>query len=1182
MQSGPISRRRSRRALAWLAALAYLPLLLSHPGRLPADTKLGLTLDPARLMATSVHSWDTSQFAGWVPHQAISYLWPSGPFYWSLTSLGLPEWVVQRLWVGTVLFLGGAGIWWFVRRRGYSVGAAVVAALIYQLSPYILPYASRTSLMLLPWAGLGWLMGLADRAAEPGRDWRRPTALFGLVIATVGGINLTAIAMVAPAPLLLLVEAARRRDTSVRRAVLTAARLGGVSLLGSLWWMSMLAIQGRYGAKVLGYSETLEAVSATSTAPEVLRGSGYWLSYVHPAAGPNTTAAMRHMTSPWLIAVSFLLLGACLLALVLVRFAERALAALLVAAGLVLAVGVHPITDASPLMSGIADASRSTLALSMRSSTRAVPMLLLGLGLCAAALVDALAVHRVRWRALAAPVFVVLAVANQPALLTRQLVDPGLLHDQSPPSEWITAARWLDAGDAEQRVLQLPGVEFQVFSWGYTVDPPLAWLTDRPLITRDLLPLGSPAAMDLLYAFDDRFQNATVETDGVAPVLRFLGADTVWLARDTDSAYFGAVSPDEVGAVLDATPDLAIGGVNGDHVTLYHLDDPAPITRAATRTVILYGSGDGLVDAAAAGLLDGHEAVLYAADLTDDELAQWVEAGATVLLTDTNRDRAHQWRGSQDVWGFTETGGPGGDVLRFDAQDARFPVFAEERAADQTVATLDGGLVVKATSYGSPVRYLPARRPAMAVDGDPYTAWTVGVDGGPTVGEQLRLSAADGLLVVQPSGTARITRIGIDDADGHRSVELTTASSTADGQAVAATGEVTITIETVSEPGEVGFAEVLPEPHPETVRTPVLRAAPADGPFGVVLTRLADQEIALRRAFTTPDLPTPEWSVSVRFGGIMGAGSQATAGCSDGLVALDGVPVPLQITAQDAAALSAGGTATLHACGQVAPIGAGDHLLTDTAMGGLAVERVVLGSGLDTPGPAAIPSVTIARDGDTHTVTLGDCPDGCWLVFGEGYSEGWSATSADATVGRHVQISGGFNGWWITPDADGAATIALHWAGQRPIWIALAVSAVAILLLLVASFWRLPTVERRPRVATPVLIGLGGREPWRRTVPAAIVAVVAVAVAVSPHTAMWCLVPAALAVGLRRTRVLALIGALGVVATGLRIALLQWQQHYDPGFLWPITFEAWHTRAFAAALLVTIAAAVGRDRERAR
>ena len=38
--------------------------------------------------------------------------------------------------------------------------AAITAALVYQLSPYVLAYISRTSVMLLPWAGVGWITGV--------------------------------------------------------------------------------------------------------------------------------------------------------------------------------------------------------------------------------------------------------------------------------------------------------------------------------------------------------------------------------------------------------------------------------------------------------------------------------------------------------------------------------------------------------------------------------------------------------------------------------------------------------------------------------------------------------------------------------------------------------------------------------------------------------------------------------------------------------------------------------------------------------------------------------------------------------------------------------------------------------------------------------------------------------------
>ena len=53
---------RRRRPIRWhplvLAALAYLPALTAAPGRMPADSKLYLYLDPGRLMADAAGSFD--------------------------------------------------------------------------------------------------------------------------------------------------------------------------------------------------------------------------------------------------------------------------------------------------------------------------------------------------------------------------------------------------------------------------------------------------------------------------------------------------------------------------------------------------------------------------------------------------------------------------------------------------------------------------------------------------------------------------------------------------------------------------------------------------------------------------------------------------------------------------------------------------------------------------------------------------------------------------------------------------------------------------------------------------------------------------------------------------------------------------------------------------------------------
>ena len=111
----------------------------------------------------------------------------------------------------------------------------------------------------------------------------------------------------------------------------------------------------------------------------------------------------------------------------------------------------------------------------------------------------------------------------------------------------------LDASIADGRVLQLPGAEFGAYRWGYTVDQPLPGLTEQPVVTRDLLPLGSPAAMDLLYALDDRIQTGVLEPDALGPIARLLGVDTVWLTNDQAFDRFRTARPEVVrDLVLDA------------------------------------------------------------------------------------------------------------------------------------------------------------------------------------------------------------------------------------------------------------------------------------------------------------------------------------------------------------------------------------------------------------------------------------------------------------------------------------------------------------------------------------------------------------------------------------------------------------------------------------------------------
>lgn len=849
------------RTVALLTLLAYVPALTAAPGRMPSDSKLYLYLDPGRFLGDAASSFDGRQFAGWVPHQHIAYLWPSGPWFWVFEALGVPDWVAHRLWIGSLMLAAGLGVRWCARTLGLTPAAAATAAVVYQLSLYVLPYVSRTSVMLLPWAGLGWIVALTVRATRR-RTWGDPAAI-ALVVFTVGAVNATALAMIVPAPVLWLIHATWQRSIGWRDAFLVAARTAALTLAVSLWWIVMLLVQGRHGTDVLPYSESLADVSLTATSAEVWRGLGYWLFYVRDPYAATTTESLRYLSSSPAILVSYLVPIMCLVGLVFVRWTHRRFAALLVVSGIVLAVGVHPVGDRSPLMRVLAGDDDSGLALALRSSTRALPLMMLGLALAAGALVAAAAdvqLPRVTWRADAGTAVVIgaLAVANLPALWTGAFVDEALERDQTPPTAWAEASQALDASGNSGRVLQLPGQEFGAYRWGYTVDQPLPGLTDKPLVTRDLLPLGSAGAMDLLYALDDRVQEGTLEPESIGPVARLLGVDTIWATNDAAFDRFRTARPEIVsdlvasapgvgdarsfGEVFVNRPDLPVTdgravadprvGQPARPVELYDVDQPGAVVRAAATSVVVSGSGDGLVDLAAAGLLDEHTVVRYSASLEGGDLAAALAEGTGLVVTDSNRDQARHWRSSQDTRGYTEPGGPDADVLRPVASDERLPVFETATANTQTIALQRGPVAATATSYGEPFAYLPEHRPFMAIDGDSATSWIVGEHGDP-IGESLRLelatpAVADGasatLLQPVPEGDRRITSVMVSSTLSGGDTELSTValddrSTIAPGQPIALPGSTVafdITIDAVGggEPGTasavagVGFAEV--------------------------------------------------------------------------------------------------------------------------------------------------------------------------------------------------------------------------------------------------------------------------------------------------------------------------------------------------------------------------------------
>ncbi|MGH9213920.1 MAG: alpha-(1-_3)-arabinofuranosyltransferase domain-containing protein [Acidimicrobiales bacterium] len=897
----PLPRLTSRTTKAMvrlhvgLAAVAYIPLLLTRPGQVSADTKTYLYLDPGQLMGRARSLWDPSVGMGTVTHQSVGFLWPVGPFYWFADAVGLPDWTAQRIWWGTIIFAAGAGVAYLLRTLGWRGPGVTAAVFVYALTPYLLTLVARLSAILLPFAGLPWLLAFTIRSVR-NRGWRYP-ALFALTVATVGSVNATALLLVGLAPVLWLVHAVwGAREAPLRRAATAGLKIGALTIPVNAWWIAGLSVQGTHGIDILRYTETAEVVSSVSVSHEVLRGLGYWFFYGTDRLGPWIEPSKYYTQWVPLILLSYLLPILGLTGAVAARWRHRAYFVLMTLVGTALAVAAFPWDDPSLFGRVVKLFQQSEAGLAMRSLPRAVPLVALGL---AVLLGSGVACVVRRWPKLTRPVgwgAAALAVLALPPLWLGRFVPDNLRRPEDIPDYWREAAQRLDEDESDTRVLAIPGSDFASYRWGNTVDPILPGLIDRASVARELIPYGSAASANLLNAFDLRLQERTADPDALAAIARLMRAGDLLVISDYQYERFntprprnlwdhvtqaeGLGEPEAFGA---GDPNLTIPQVQLDDELLFLTDpalpdppelavlpvtDPVPIvtTRSTLNQLLVAGDGAGLVDAAGAELIDGTELIRYSASMDDDEIAAALDNGAALLVTDSNRKRGERWTTVRHTRGYTETadGGP----LGTDLNDNRLPLFPDAGTETMTVRETQNEIDAQATSYGNLITYTPEERPLLAIDGDPLTAWRTGAFTDAR-GERIEVTltepqTTDQIRLLQPvngPSTRFITdiRMTFDDGSDPVEVTLTEQSRSAPGQVVTfperTFSEVSIEIvqDTAGDiprwAGEssIGFAEIeivgadVTRPE-EVIRVPtdLLEAADEasmDNPLALSLTR---------------------------------------------------------------------------------------------------------------------------------------------------------------------------------------------------------------------------------------------------------------------------------------------------------------------------------------------------------
>ncbi|MBO9531609.1 MAG: DUF3367 domain-containing protein [Solirubrobacteraceae bacterium] len=729
--AAPRSARAARPRRRWLLAGAAAMFALAFaqaPGKIAFDTKLDLVLDPAGFLQRALHLWDAAAGFGQVQNQAIGYAFPMGPFFAAGDAVGLPGWVVQRLWLGVVLTAAFWGIARLAaaleigRERGWLIGGVA-----YALSPLFTGLIGFTSAAVLPAAVLPWVLLPLIAGARGELDARRAAMRSGVAILAMGGVNATSVLAVLTLPGLYLLT---RTPGPRRRRLMGWWFVAGA--LSCLWWFGALVFQAKFGLSIVDYTETPQVTESTTAAAEVMRGAGNWLGYLNLGT-PWVPASWTLVTAPGAILATALVVATGLAGLIAARFTERRFVAAAFIFGTV-AVGAGYTGAAGGLASGTAlDLLAGPLA-AFRNVYKFEPVLL-----AASALGIAAVSSRFRAPAATAALLAVIAVGALP-VWRGEVPTPGGF--KAVPDWWTQAADWLGDHSPDNATLLLPGSAFAENTWGRPIDEPMQALQEGPWVTRTLQPLGGIGSTRVLDDLERRIVQRRA-SPGLRATLRRAGIRYVVARNDLDWRRTGAPRPILVrealrsaglsrvrrfgppvrGLASTATflPDLGIGEQEGRlrMIEIYEVDAGAPqVTTTAVRAAPTVSGGPESVAQLGDWGMTTTTSTVLAADLpTQATSGAWV-------VSDALRRARTDFGLVRDNTSYTLAAG------ELAAGATSTPQFLTPNLLGHESVALppNVGGSVTASSYGSWLLQLPELQPGNAFDRNADTVWVAGDD----------------------------------------------------------------------------------------------------------------------------------------------------------------------------------------------------------------------------------------------------------------------------------------------------------------------------------------------------------------------------------------------------------------------------------------------------------------------
>jgi arabinofuranan 3-O-arabinosyltransferase len=715
-----------RRRLRLLAASVALTVLafVQAPGRIAPDTKLDLSVDPLGFLVRAWNLWEPLGASGQLQNQAYGYFLPMGPVYLVGNLLGIPAWIVQRIWWAIVLLVAFHGMYRLLGRMGVGVHSTqMIAALAYALSPRMITEVGPVSIEAWPIAMAPWVL-LPLVKVRPGAA-ASAAARSGLAVALCGGVNAVAVGAVLPLPIWWLIT----RQRSPMRRTLTRWWILAVTC-ATLWWIGPLLLLGRYSPPFLDWVESSAVSTSKASLPGAFRGTTQWVAWFQ-LPQPIWLAGWSVLSSPAGILLGWLLITLGVLGMLRRDTPHRTFLIGGVIGGLVLLTMGHVGELTAPWQPAI-QTFLDGVGAPLRNTHKFDVILRIPLIVGLAHALTVLRVPQVKGipfssQSMLRFVAACALLGTAAPALVGQLPSRGSFTEV--PDYWRQAAAYLEKTDDGARTLIVPGNTFATSIWGDPHDEPFQPLARSKWAVRDGVPLSSAGNIRMLTTIEQQLATGR-GSPGLAAYLARAGISRVLVRADLARSFQpgSAPLPVTVRSALEQSPGLRPvaqfgptlqGARTPTQVDDDGLDIPVPALEVweveektwlaevypASSVSRVSGGTESLLTLADAGKVERRPTVLDG----DPEATAFQDA--PLIVTDTPQRREANVAQVRDLYSAVMT--PDQEYER-PRKEHDWEIYDQPKVA----ARSEGVERVTALSQAG-----ASVAPWFAVDGDPSTAW---------------------------------------------------------------------------------------------------------------------------------------------------------------------------------------------------------------------------------------------------------------------------------------------------------------------------------------------------------------------------------------------------------------------------------------------------------------------------